>query len=38
MGGPSDTHGMMRNVYKIVVVKLEGKNHMGDLSVDVNVY
>jgi hypothetical protein len=29
--------GQMRNVYKILVVKCEGKNHLEDLGIDERI-
>ena len=34
MGGTSSTYGEVRGVYRILVGKLEGKNHLGDPGVD----
>jgi hypothetical protein len=38
MGGARSTHGEMRNAYKILTGKPEGKNCLKGLSVDGRVF
>jgi hypothetical protein len=37
MAGAFGTHGSKDNVYKVLVGKSEGKNHLEDLNVDGRV-
>jgi hypothetical protein len=37
MGGTYSTYGEIRNMYKILVIKSEGKDHLGDLCIDGSV-
>jgi len=37
MGGTCNTHGERRDVYKVLVGKPEGKNHLDDPGVDGSI-